>query len=252
LYERGYRQNFDASGYASLSVNTPSMDVYRQFAHEQVGRSCGAWNFSVHESGYYWSDYGKNLSHNTIGIDYPKMLADQHSCAYFSAFDASMAQPGQLHMATMVQSRVLEQQTGCRYLIDPECPMVANTSSEPLYTWLPDLYTLDIDHVLLIPAIGEAIPSGKMKGSLKGLKCLYMDTAAGICTKYEQVYLDPCIAYDGDDHLCKQAGINVHQKGMKTRIPIRSLLYAAGLPSLDVWNLQNINGTLVGEDGASL
>jgi len=94
--------------------------------------------------------------------------------------------------------------------------------------------------MVLVPALGLTKDSTLIPGRFMGVEC--GKPGKGLeCERYDIVEMDPCIGFDGNQTMCDENRVNVKGLLQPTRIPIRSILMAAGVPSIDIWDgfLQN-------------
>jgi len=119
--------------------------------------------------------------------------------------------------------------------------------SAPIYTWLPEYYLIELEHVVMAPDLRLFSNGAQFEGTLMGRRC---EPTGNVITPFRcsSVPIDPCEAYTSDDdpggyRMCAAERVTSGKAREVTRLPLLSILHAAGVPSLDVWNGQNADGS---------
>lgn len=150
------------------------------------------------------------------------ILAAQGTCAYLDA-NSSVPDPLEKDAIFLATRTTLTTQIAspseCNASQYTYCDW-NSTSNEVFFTADAEMFTLLIDHVMAVPQLGITRTVSQMAGEL---------------TDFNGNVINPCDAYAAfGPFSCPTNVVNIGVQGRKDIVPIKTLLQAAGIPSLDV------------------
>lgn len=167
-------------------------------------------------------------------------------CQFIDARDASREEPNSIFLSTVVTNTFENKRDDCPFLLERQCQYepanneTTNTEEMPHYVWGAEMFTLEMNHLLSVSEFNRYIPGRTMIGQLVR-QCEDKDD----CESLKDV--DPCDPEFGhyvSREQCEAEGVLVGLEGEVDRIPMQVLMSLAGVPSLDLWNRVNEDGTI--------